>query len=154
MSEITHYEGCWAEHIECAKTKIAELEALVYVPGIRVCDTCKFSLVSVAFSPSTGQIGPAPNSEEAKCPNCNTTMRLETERAAGNRLVNVMTDMHERFESSYGTLHASAKATQDKLLEYSIGGCTCGTKSNELEHHGEKCLYRAAMTAAALLGDL
>jgi hypothetical protein len=39
----------------------------------------------------------------------------------------------------------------DKLAQIVSGGCTCGTKTPELEHHVERCHYRLASEVLILL---
>jgi hypothetical protein len=43
------------------------------------------------------------------------------------------------------------RAAGDKLLQIEVGGCTCLTKTPELEHHDARCHYRLAAEASQFL---
>lgn len=66
--------------------RIAELEALVYVPGLWRCAKCKFQLVQAVLNASTGTVHSHDKPGE-KCPNCSGPLWRVTERQAGNDMV-------------------------------------------------------------------
>jgi hypothetical protein len=43
------------------------------------------------------------------------------------------------------------QAVQQKLTRIMVGGCTCMTKTPELRYHNERCHFRLASEASALL---
>lgn len=64
---------------------IEALEKQVYVPGMRRCQKCKFTLMSNFMCASTGRL--APNDKSDICPNgCGTLWRV-SEREVGNDMV-------------------------------------------------------------------
>lgn len=43
-----------------------------------------------------------------------------------------------------GALTSAVKHAEEKLSKIMVGGCTCGTKTPELQHHAERCHFRLA----------
>ena len=81
-----------AQEFKRLNARIAELEALVYVPGLWRCAKCKFQLVQAVLSASTGAVHSHDKPGE-KCPNCAGPLWRVTERQAGN-------DMADRCEQA------------------------------------------------------
>lgn len=79
-----------AQEFKRLDARIAELESLVYVPGLWRCAKCDFHLVQAVLSASTGTVHSHDKPGE-KCPNCASPLWRVTERQAGN-------DMAERCE--------------------------------------------------------
>jgi hypothetical protein len=42
---------------------------------------------------------------------------------------------------------------REKLMRLQLGGCTCGTKTPNIEHHDENCVYRIAAEIGLMLKD-
>lgn len=74
-----------SETIEALKARVAELERLVYVPGLWKCAKCKFSLMQATISAHSGAIGTRDEPGE-RCPNCDVPLWRVTERDSGNEL--------------------------------------------------------------------
>lgn len=70
---------------ESLRKRIAELEALVYVPGQWRCPKCKFVLMQMKLRASDGAVGVRDEPGEP-CPNCQSPLWRVTERDAGNEL--------------------------------------------------------------------
>lgn len=97
-----------------AEQRIAELERLVYVPGLWRCAKCNFELMQMNLHASTGNVS-ARDKPGDKCPNCQSPLWRVTEREAGNRLVDRMTPLQEenmRLRQALGA-HIQADAYRD-----------------------------------------
>ena len=70
------------------RARVAELERLVYVPGVMRCAKCKLSLVTTILDANSGRFA-ADNSPQT-CPNGCGPMWRKTEREAGNELIDQM----------------------------------------------------------------
>lgn len=94
--------------------RCAELEKLVYVPGLWRCAKCDFELMQMNLHASTGNVT-ARDQPGDKCPNCRSPLWRVTERDAGNRLVDRATIMQEqnlRLRQALGA-HLQADAYRD-----------------------------------------
>ena len=80
-------DTCTLERVDPqAAARIAELEALVYVPGLWRCPKCKFGLLQSNLNAATGAVT-ARDTPGDKCPNCAGPLWRVTERQAGNDMV-------------------------------------------------------------------
>jgi hypothetical protein len=70
------------------RARVAELEQLVYVPGVMRCAKCKCSLVTTILDANSGRF--AADSSPQTCPNGCGPMWRKTEREAGNELIDQM----------------------------------------------------------------
>lgn len=91
-------------------SRVAELEALVYVPGLWRCPKCKFQLVQAVLSASTGTVHSHDKTGE-KCPNCASPLWRVTERQAGNDMV----DRCEQAVLRGRDLQAALQAVVDQV---------------------------------------
>lgn len=57
----------------------------------------------------------------------------------------------ERLIDAVAQLADGMRAADAKLTRIQVGGCTCDTKTPELKHHSERCHFRLASEASALL---
>jgi rubrerythrin len=85
------------DDVEQLRKRIAELESLVYVPGLWRCAKCKFQLVQSCIRADDGAVGLRDDPGEI-CPNCNAPLWRVTERDAGNELVDRGMEQIERAE--------------------------------------------------------
>lgn len=67
-------------------SRVAELEALVYVPGLWCCAKCQFQLVQASLHAQSGTVS-SRDVPGDKCPNCDVPLWRVTERQAGNQMV-------------------------------------------------------------------
>jgi len=66
------------------RTRIAELERLVYVPGVWRCPKCQFSPMRTALNVVTGRAS-ADDTTGEKCPNCKSPLERSGERRLSRR---------------------------------------------------------------------
>lgn len=79
---------------EALKKRVAELERLVFVPGMHKCAKCQFVLISNYISASTGNVWAKDDPEQ--CPNCDVPLWRVTERDAGNEVIERANEYLER----------------------------------------------------------
>lgn len=79
---------------------------------------------------------------------------LETRTVSGNELWLVDIAMRA-FRQGYGSApRLQLTERHDSFLtRLAVGGCTCMTKTPELQYHAEDCTYRLATEIALALGD-
>ena len=95
--------------IESAQKRIAELERLVYVPGLWRCPKCSFSLMQANLNAQDGSVT-ARDEPGDKCPNCSSPLWRVTERDAGN-------EMGNRLEEQWARAMAAEKRLAEKEAE-------------------------------------
>lgn len=99
-----------------AEERIAELEALVFVPGHWQCAKCKFQLVQATLHATNGAVT-SRDTPGDKCPNCHSPLWRVTERDAGNDMVDRCTRYAEenlRLRQALGA-HIQADAYRDDV---------------------------------------
>lgn len=101
MSDVTN--------LDAARARIAELERLVFVPGLWRCPKCKFSLLQANLNAQDGSVT-ARNEPGDKCPNCNSSLWRVSERDAGN-------EMADRAEEQMNRARAAEKLLAEKEAE-------------------------------------
>jgi len=103
---------------EALSAKVAELEKLVYVPGVLRCAKCSLRLVSTIIDAGGGRM--ASDNSPHQCPNgCGPMWRL-TERQAGNELcdqVDALTDKANRAEAAEAVIATYEKANKAIIAE-------------------------------------
>lgn len=72
-----------SETVESLKARIAELEKLVYVPGLWKCAKCNFSLMQATISANSGAVSTRDQPGE-RCPNCDVPLWRVTERESSD----------------------------------------------------------------------
>ena len=99
------------------QARIAELEKLVYVPGLWRCPKCEFQLLQANLSAVDGRVS-ARDEPGDKCPNCGGPLWRVTERQAGNDLVDRCTQLLEENKLLKAQIETSdAIATTARVVE-------------------------------------
>jgi hypothetical protein len=104
--------------LERLEGKTADLEKLVYVPGLWRCAKCEFSLLQSNLNARDGSVTVRDEPGD-RCPNCQSPLWRVTERRAGNDLADRLEAELERRRLA----EAALRATMSVLQGLCCAGC-------------------------------
>jgi len=123
---------------EALRARVAELEALVYVPGLWRCAKCDFQLSQMNLHAGSGNVSPR-NEPGGTCPNCHGPLWRVTERQSGNRLCDDLERVVLERNAAEGRLETALRCGWEacrvsvyEMAEATIDECT-GKGGTELE---------------------
>jgi len=121
-----------AAALAASQARAAELERLVYVPGVWRCAKCKLNLVSTEMHATTGAF--RANNSPQECPNGCGPLWRKTEREAGNELVDRLdglTDRATAAEAEIARLWEARDAAQIWINLFALHPPSCGSKRGD-----------------------
>lgn len=100
--------------IERLQARNAELEKLVYVPGLWRCAKCEFQLIQANLNANDGSVT-ARDKPGDKCPNCDSPLWRVTEREAGNKVIDDSEKHFARLQARVAELEKPRRPEDHKL---------------------------------------